>query len=148
MGNNETPQLDLDEVVEVFWPYDGPHTPEKVRAAALAITGLVRYLNNATGPARTTLPYAASTHRLLSGLSGAVYHLPQLLDQLRTSIETQAGDPGLHDDRRDRAGSQTATELTSQLEELGRATQRLAWQLSEALELSVHLGNEDVGGTR
>lgn len=134
-----------EAIIERYWPYDGPHSPDSVHAAMIAVGYLLRYVNNATGPwnAKSTLPYAASADRVIGFVASSVHHLPQLLSQLEQFIEDQAGDPSLYDDRRDRPGSVTARELVDELQQARRDVAALADRLSNAAALSSHLGNDD-----
>lgn len=140
-----------EEVVERYWPYDGPHSRDSVATAAAALGALVRYLNNATqaGTAPVTLPYPASAHQVIADLATTVARLPQLLEQLQAVMRAQAADPRLYDDRRDRPGSLTADAVTALLT-MGRTSSQRFWDdLTAAAELSAHLGyeiGEAVGG--
>lgn len=136
-------EIDPYGIVEQHWPYDGPYSDEHTSAAATALGRLVRYLNNATQD-RAGLPYAATTHRVLSATDAAVYGLAQLARQLRNFTERQADDPTLYDDRRDRPGAQTALELAEALNELLPAVAVLAHRLGRASHIASHLGNEDL----
>lgn len=135
---------DAGEVVDRFWPYDGPYSAESVASAAAALGWLVRYLNNATGPgnAARTLPYAVSADRVINGVGQAVLLLPQLLGQLCEFLAGQSADRGLYDDRRDRPGAATAAELIDQLCGAHRTVLVLGEQLAAAARLSSHLGND------
>jgi len=135
---------DAGEVVDRFWPYDGPHSAESVASAAAALGWLVRYLNNATGPgnAARTLPYAASADRVISNLGHTVGLFPQLLGQLCEFLDHQAQVPTLYDDRRDRPGAGTAAELIDQLCGAHQTVLVLGEQLAAAARLSSHLGND------
>lgn len=74
-GYNNDPVVggppDPYEVVERFWPYDGPYSDEHTTTAVVMIGRLGRYLNNATRK-RDGLPYAAVAGRVLVDLGGAV----------------------------------------------------------------------------
>jgi hypothetical protein len=143
-----TDDRDLLDAIAASVPYDGPHDADTVVDAAHGLRALVRYLNNATGPgnARTTLAWAATTHRVLGGIGAAAHGLDQLLVQLADAMTRQASDPTLYDDRRDRPGAPTARAVAAQLAELRPAAGDLARRIDQARELSVHLGNE--GGAR
>lgn len=130
------------DVVDRYWPYDGPHTPETVTAAAQALSGLVRYLNNATRR-RDTLPDAATVHGVVSELGIVVSRLPQLLAQLEGAADRMAADPSLYDDRRDRPATRTARELAGELAAAQVSVGPLAVRLAEAANRSARLGNED-----
>lgn len=138
---DENPEGIIDE----YWPYDGPHTPESVQSAGIAVDRLLRYIANATGPwnAQNTLPYAASAYPVLGGIRDGVHHLPQILEQLKGFIDTQAQDPSLYDDRRDRPAEETAYELSVELYEARHAAVVLGRRLSSARGIASHLGNKD-----
>ena len=135
------PDIALDEVVDRLWPYDGPHTPETVAAAARAVSGLVRYLNNATR--QSAVPDAPSVHRVLAEVETAVFRLPQLLSQLQSAAERLVFNPTLYDDREDRVAANTAAELAENLRFACTDARVLGIQLNTAAQCSVHLGNED-----
>src|SRR5487761_1075529 len=106
--------MNASEWVDQHWPFDGPHDAETVVSAATAVTMLVRYLCNATGPGNSvvTLEWAHTTNRITGHLSRATYGFDQLLTQLADGLERHATDPELevYDDRRDRPGADTARE--------------------------------------
>lgn len=129
------------EIVERFWPYDGPYSDERTTAAAVMIGRLGRYLNNATQK-RNGLPYAAVVGRVLGDLAGTVAGYEQLLDQLAWFLEREAeGNPTLYDDRRDRPGAQTARETAVALDDARGAVRALYLALSEPGQLAHHLGS-------
>ncbi len=145
-------ERELPDAIEECVPYDGPHSPDTVADAARGLAALVRYLNNATGPGtgRTTLAWAPTVYRVLSGLGPAVHGLDQLLEQLAAAMTRQAKDPTVYDDRRDRPGADTAHALATQLSELRGAASGLARGVDQAWELSAHLGHDrrSRGGAR
>ena len=130
--------------VEEFFPYDGPHCPDRVADAARGLSALVRYLNNATGPSndRVTLVWAATVHRVLCGVTTAVHGLDQLFDQLTAAMERQALDPSLYDDRRDRRGRDTAIDVAMHIYSTRPVARALAIELERAQQLAAHLGND------
>lgn len=131
---------DAYEIVEEFWPYDGPYGQWRTAAAATMIDRTVRYLNNATQK-QSAMPNAATAGQVLSGASSAVFGLEQLARQLADFAERQANDPTLYDDRRDRPGRDTALDLAMELEELLPAITVLAARLQRASGIASHLGN-------
>ncbi|MGH3614102.1 MAG: hypothetical protein ACRDRK_16220 [Pseudonocardia sp.] len=143
-GNDpsEDERPDPYEIVERYWPYDGPYSDERTNAAALMIGRLGRYLNNATQK-RDGLPYAAVVGRVLTDLAGVVIGYEQLLDQLAWFLEREAeGNPLLYDDRRDRPGAQTARETAVALDDARGAVRALYVALSEPAQLAYHLGSD------
>ncbi|TCO57190.1 hypothetical protein [Actinocrispum wychmicini] len=138
-----------DDVVDHHWPYDGPHNDDQTTQAAAAISRLVRYLNNATGPGHSdsALPYAAIGYRVISNLTNAVHGLRQLLPQLAEFLERQAADPTLYDDRRGGPNAMPADDTASaaaySLRSAMRHVSELASDLNLARSHAVHLGNED-----
>lgn len=131
-----------EEIVERFWPYDGPHSRDTVESAAQAIAGLVRYLNNATwNPQRLPAP---GLYRVLSNLNSMMYGLDQLLNQLTTATDRVADDPTLYDDRRDRPARNTAVEVGSHLKAAAGALDGPRSAVERAVQLASHLGHESV----
>src|SRR5690606_17422802 len=63
-----------DRAIESVWPYDGPHDRDSVVTAAASAAALIRYLNNATQPARSqrTLPYASTISDVLGSVRSTV----------------------------------------------------------------------------
>lgn len=108
----------LTDVVDEYWPYDGPHDPDTVTTAAAAIDQLARYLANATQPhiAAHTLEYAATVDRIVGSLHSTVHRLAQVTDQLSRRAAFLPDDPGLyHDSGGDpvQAARSAAADLTS-----------------------------------
>lgn len=153
------PDIDRRDVVDEFWPYDGPHSRETVIDAANAIPDLVRYLNNATQPgtAARTLAWANTIDALVSAIKTSVYRMDQLIDQLAAAARTQAADPSVYDARattaaeRHNEGAQQARELADKLNELRpllvtwegfRAVGGLAKELEEVHSISARLAND------
>lgn len=135
---------DVCDLIEQHFPYDGPHSADTIRGAAATLAELVRYLNNATGPgnARRTLEWAATIDRVLGTLNTALYGLDQLLGQLAEGMRAQATDPTLYDDRRDRPGKDTAHLAAAEIAAATPHLSQLTRQLSNARELTHHLGND------
>jgi hypothetical protein len=130
------------EIVERFWPYDGPYSDERTTAAAVMIARLGRYLNNATQKANG-LPCAAVVGPVLGDLASAVIGYEQLLGQLAEFLDREAeGNPSLYDDRHDRPGAQTAREAAAELDEAKAAVLALYTALTGPAELAYHLGSE------
>jgi hypothetical protein len=135
-----TREIDPVDVIEEYWPYDGPHTHETITTAMSVASGLVRYVNNAT---QRPPEWAVTIYGVLSGLSGAIHGLDQLLDQAASAMEAQAGDPTLYDDRRGSVvASDTAGNAAGRIEEARAVARELAAALDRARELAVHLGND------
>lgn len=138
-------EQDFTDVIEEHFPFDGPHTPEKVRDAASGLSQLVRYLNNATGPGNGTnsLPYAPHAYRLLGSVHSTVDGLDQLLDQVAGALNRHAGDSTLYDDRGgDSDGGTTAQDAVEVLDEARRTLALSRTHLDEAWGLSSHLGHD------
>ncbi len=130
------------EIVERFWPYDGPYSDEHTTTAVVMIGQLGRYLNNATQK-RNGLPYPAVAGRVLSDLASAVAGYEQLLGQLARFLDREAeGNPSLYDDRRDRPGADTAHEAAFVLADAVDAVRALHAALAVPAELAYHLGSE------
>lgn len=136
---------DFHDVIEEYFPYDGPHTPEKIVEAARGVSALVRYLNNATGPGndRASLPYAPWAYRLTGAVHGSVDGLDQLLYQLATALDRLSADPTLYDDRRGSyIGRETAYEAAGHLAAAQRTLAEPRAQLAEAAATTSHLGHD------
>ena len=82
---------DPDAVVQRYWPYDGPRTPEHIDSAARAAAGLMRYLARATS---RELP-AEQVYELLGGWHTTVAGMEQLARQIVERARTWAIDPRL-----------------------------------------------------
>lgn len=136
--------MDVHEVIEQHWPFDGPHTDESVSEAAIAVGRLVRYLNNATYPYKHAVDSGPALYRVVSPLNGAVYGLRQLLEQLRDIGSELAKSPTMYDDRRDRPASATAVEAASHLDSALQALDPLTRSLERATSLACHLGHEEM----
>jgi hypothetical protein len=135
-------RLDPFEIVERFWPYDGPYSDELTSAAAVMIGRLGRYLNNATQKG-DGLPYVAAAARVVAQLHGAVAGFEQLLVQLARFLQREADtNPSLYDDRRDRPGAVTAHETSAALVEAVDAVRALHTALAEPARLAYHLGSD------
>jgi hypothetical protein len=142
----ETNPIYGDDVVDTYWPYDGPHDDDHTIQAGRAIGRLVRYLNNATGPGHreSALPYAPTAYHAISGVAHAVGLLPQLLDQLAGFLDEQADDPTLYDDRHGEwAANDTAIAAADWLRDAVRHAHALGSSLSNAGRHAGHLGNEE-----
>lgn len=145
IGNDE---LTGSEVVDQHWPYDGPHSAETVTNAASALSALVRYLNNATGPGngRQSLRYAPHIYRTLGNLHSAVGGLDQLLGQLVGELERIAEDPSAYDDRRGTDAHEgtdvTARSAAHKLSVARRPLASLREYVSDAWQQTSHLGHD------
>lgn len=134
----------MSDVIDQQWPYDGPHDADTVTSAAEAVSALVHYLANATGPSnqRETLQHTATVHAILEDIAGAVSGLDQLLHQLKSVLRHQADDPTLYDDRRaDFAAPDTARAAAEWVNSARMRAQDLAGTLDAARDLTAHLGN-------
>lgn len=136
-----TEDTDVNEVIERYFPYDGPHTRDSVADAARGAAVLVRYLNNATG-ARRTVDRGPTVYRVLGGVHALVVGLDQLLDQLAGAMRRQAGDPTLYDDRGDRRAAPTALAVADYLEQARAASDAVVAALSAAHAAASHLGHD------
>lgn len=136
--------VDGAAVVDRYWPYDGPHTPETAAAAAEAIADLVRYVNNATGPGNVThtLPHASHVYGVLGSLDTAIGGLWQLAGNLLWASVNHAADPTLYDDRRDRPALDTAGKLDTALDRLREQFATVAATVDAARAHSAHLGHD------
>ena len=130
--------------IERALPYDGPHSADTVRDAAIGVYALVRYLNNATGPGNgdTTLRLAPAVDDVLGGIHSAAYALDQLLSQLAIALTKHADDSGLYDDRRDRPAAGVATDAADRILAARDAAMALAESLTDVRARTVHLGHD------
>ena len=142
-GYDNGPRVDPYEIVERYWPYDGPYSDELTVAAAVMIGRLGRYLNNATQK-RDGLPYVATVGRIVSELHGAVAGYEQLLVQFARFVEREADtNSSVYDDRHDRHGATTAHELAADLrDDVLPALRSVADALDVAARGAYHLGSD------
>lgn len=134
--------IDPYELVEQFWPYDGPYSDERTAAATLMISRLGRYLNNATQKTNG-LTYVAMAGRVLGELHATVVGYEQLLGQLARFLTRQAEiDPSVYDDRRDRPGAMAAHEAALDVARAKEALVTLSAPLGAAAQQACHLGSE------
>lgn len=87
------------EVVGAHWPMDGPHTPERIEAAGVALEELARYLNHATLPRTGVLADAPHGAGLLGSLAMAAHRERQLIGQLAAWAHRVAVDPTVRHDQ-------------------------------------------------
>jgi hypothetical protein len=134
---------DLADVIPAYFPVDGPHSDETLSHAAAGVYELVRYLNHATlSPNSPALEWAATTHRVLAGLSAATYGMDQLLRQLDAATAVQQINPTLYDDRHDRPASTTAADVRIDLDDARLALGAVTERLRAAANATSHLGND------
>jgi hypothetical protein len=132
----------LVDVLGNYCHIDGPHNDDTATDASSALSELVRYLNHAT-IGRNPWPWAATTHRVVGGLSATVYGMEQLVRQLAQVLDAQAKDPTLYDDRHDRQGAGTAAEAAKRLRAAPMLIGQLAAMIDAVRAHTVHLGNND-----
>jgi len=141
-----TPErLDGDDVVNEHWPYDGPHSPDSVREATVALSALVRYCKNATTHS-DGLGYAPQVYTTLGGLTETAERLPQLMSQLfRWAKLTETDATVRHDqhradaDRGAAAGQHAASEAAELLHSASLQVGALADTLSRVRAELAHL---------
>lgn len=129
------------DAVATAFPYDGPHTPERVAAAAETIGDLLRYLANATR-SRGAVPTAPDLGAVLSHLSVVGPRLAQVLRQLDTAADLLADDPTLYDDQGRDAGH-TAFDAATACEEAARMASILADSIDAAHQAAARLGHRE-----
>jgi len=137
-----------EAIVETYWPYDGPHTDERVGEALRAAAALVRYANNATQGYRygSRPPWGPLLGSLAGSLSSVVHGLDQTLDQLSDGARRLAEDPTLYDDRRpSEQGRPTALDLAAALRGLQQDLRRLRSGVDRANSLASRLGHRTAG---
>jgi hypothetical protein len=134
-----------DDIVQAFWPYDGPHSGWRISQAAFAASRLVRYMNNATQGQRGPGD-APAIGRIVGSVSSIVYGLDQLLDQLASAAAHLADDPTLYDDRNPSGqGGATARELAQVLEIARDRLRSSRGDIDRANILSGRLGHRSAG---
>lgn len=135
--------IDIDDLIEETWPYDGPHNREKTMAAARMIAGLVRYIDNATYQPHA-YQYASSVDVMLSNLKAAVGGLEQLLTQAFRFLANQDAAGTLYDNRdpQDPALAHATVEELRGFLDFGRLhAARMADSLHQAHSATNRLGN-------
>lgn len=141
----DRPAVDA-ELVDDAWPVAGPHDPDTVASAALAIDKLTRYLTHATppgGPAGQTLPCGSDIHRLLRQLRSALGRLDQVLEHTRARTLELQTDPTLYDDRRcqEHPAGRTVDELSEALWRTRAQLGDTITALGQAHAAAGHLGH-------
>lgn len=133
-------EIDVEDIVEQHWPYDGPHTDEKVIDALSATVQLIRYANNAT---HRRMTYVASVYSAVSMVHAMVSSLEQLFEQLAGMTADMATDPDLYDDRysADMPADQEARIAANLLGDAAEEVDQLAAVVSRANSVLVHLGH-------
>lgn len=132
-----------DEIVEMYWPYDGPRDPELTASAAVAIERLTRYLNNTT-QYDSGVPYAATVGAIMTAQRAAVQLQDQLLDQCQRRLIAVADDPNLYDwTSSDTSPRQIALDGATKIQAAQEARARYAAALAEATKETGRLS----GGT-
>jgi hypothetical protein len=135
MPFNDDDTLSIYDVVEDFFPYDGPHNRDSVVAAAGMISRLGRYLNNATQPhiAEHTLEWASAIGDIVNSLHATVVGFDQLLGQLTHALHKQGQNPTLYDaTRADRDPREAVAHGTTTLEAAREPLKELADLLGTA----------------
>ncbi|GAA4554773.1 hypothetical protein GCM10023175_53490 [Pseudonocardia xishanensis] len=133
---------DASAIIGKFWHRDGPHTPESVRSAALAIDELTHYLARATWR-RHVLPSGPALYEFVGELRSAIGRLDQVLDQAARHAGALVDDPTLYDDRRDgRDPAQTAREVQGGLDAARVVLGPVAEALGQTHSASGHLGHD------
>ncbi|MEV1295910.1 hypothetical protein [Pseudonocardia sp. NPDC049635] len=119
------------------WPYDGPRDPELNAAAAVALSELVRYLNNTTRyPGALGSP--AAVVQLVATLESAAARLDQLLAHVAGHLPEAFT---LYDDRGDRSGADTCREVAGALDQARVALGPVVAALAAAAQAGNHLGH-------
>lgn len=129
---------DVAATIEALFPYDGPHTPDRVRAAAEAVSALVRYLNNATRRG-DSIRQPSDLAQIVGYLSGATAGLPQTLSQLAQHARRIARWADVYDDRGSDPGV-VATDCGMHLQVAATNTAAAAQLLAAAHDAASRLG--------
>lgn len=131
------------EIVDEFWPYDGPHTVATMTSAANGVAQLVRYLNNATQHGVASGP---ALGRIVGSVTSMVGGLDQLLGQLARAADMLADDPSLYDDQSPREqGGAVARDMAYHLRNSRVRAAELANSLTRASQLGSRLGHRSEG---
>lgn len=132
--------------VEALYPYDGPHTPDTVREAAEDLSGLVRYLANATRRG-DSLPQPGDLAAVVGSLQQVAGGLPQVLNQLAAHADRYATRADLSDSR---SGDPAvvARDLSQYLRTAADGIAAIRAVLASAHEAASRLGVNPEGETR
>lgn len=148
MAHEDEAAPDGEAVVAEHWPYDGPHSPERLATALEAIAELVRYSNNASQH-QHNLGFAPQVWRTLDGMSAAAGGLPQLFSQFAAWTEELSRDSTVRHDawRAEPAMShqvaeETAAEAATALRQAGVLARQLQEAVSAARQPLSHLYHE------
>lgn len=144
------------DVVGAHWPMDGPHTPESVESAVVAVSELVRYLNRATLPDKGVLIEAPHGAGVIGSLATAAHRQVQLCRQLAARARTVATDPTVRHDlcgddaeRSRQMAARSAMVSAAALDDAAAALVQLAARLDVAhtgIDLLSHSGASGAGG--
>lgn len=146
----DQPEQDVASVLGHLWPYDRPHTPQRLQQAATALAVLTGYVANATGPANrdVSLPYAPTIYHLTGALRETLTGLHTVLQRLADRLMEQGdqarmgdGAGGLYDDRGDRSPATTAYRAAPHLHRAARAAIAADSELAQAHAATSHLGH-------
>lgn len=120
-------------------PYDGPHIPDQVVAAAKSVADLLRYLVVATRSA-DAVPTGPDLSAVLSHLADIGPRLGQVLRQLDAAAVRIADDPTLYDDQGG-GGAVTAICAAVHCEEAAQLARALGQSVDEAHACAARLGH-------
>ncbi len=143
--------FDATDIIDKYWPTQGPHTADSVAAAAAASRELMRYLAHATlgGSALDALPYASDAYPVAGGLANAAHSQEQVLQQMAAWAGGVSRRADLRHDgaasaaeSRDRA-CVTALEAAEYLSEAATKATELARLLDQAQSALGHLYHDD-----
>jgi hypothetical protein len=148
-----TPEpVDATELVDRYWPVDGPHTEDRLASAAEATARLARYLAHATTPGHIDqgLPHAPAGEVVVGQLRQAAASHTQVYRQLAGWADNLAEDPTLrHDQVRDDAGRSAqaaigeAGKAAFALGHAAAGNRELEWDLVHAQSPLSHLYHQD-----
>lgn len=133
---------DATQIVQRYWPYDGPHTDESVVGAAQAVSHLVRYVANATYRPVSSGP---AFYEVLWRLDEAMARVDQVLRQLaEVTGAALADDVSLRDDRGG-SGQPAVAEVVVLLQDAQQRLLSARGPLNRAAQVSSHLGHSQRG---
>jgi hypothetical protein len=128
----------VEAIIGTWWHRDGPHDPDRVAAAALAVDELTHYLARATQGSMS----GPRLYRLVGELRSAVARLDQVFMQMSGHAAALADDPTMYDDRgRGHDPAATAREAQGGLDAALIPLGEVNAALGQAHRASGHLGH-------
>lgn len=143
MPSTEQEYANGRELVNNYWPYDGPHNDDKVIEAARAADELTQYISNAVyGGTAKTLPYGSSVARLLGAFSSTLSNMEEVLGHLIVAEQRIGQDPTAYDERRDRPASATTAEAVTHITAARVHLEQTRDQMRKATSAAYRIGHD------